>query len=82
MARSSLIRLAAPTVAAALALSACGSGDSGSSGEGGEKELKVAALFSGSATDAVGFGGFSASVRTRVSIQRAIAGCGRMGVPS
>ena len=54
MARTSLIRLAAPTVAIALALSACGSGDSdsGSGGEGGKKDLKVAALFSGSATDA------------------------------
>ena len=54
MARTSLIRLAAPTVAIALALSACGSGDSdsGSGGEGGQKDLKVAALFSGSATDA------------------------------
>lgn len=52
MARSSLIRLTAPALAVALALSACGGGDAGSDGEGGEKELKVAALFSGSATDA------------------------------
>lgn len=54
MARSSLIRLAAPTVALALALTACGgsSESSSGSGDGGKKDLKVAALFSGSATDA------------------------------
>ncbi len=51
-ARSSLIRLAVPTVALALALSACGGGASGSDEGGGTKDLKVAALFSGSATDA------------------------------
>ena len=52
MARSSLIRLAVPTVALALAVSACGGGASGSDEGGGTKDLKVAALFSGSATDA------------------------------
>ena len=39
-------------MALALGLSACGSADSGSASADGKKELKVAALFSGSATDA------------------------------
>lgn len=52
MARTSLVRFAAPALAVALFASACGSGgDAGGSG-GGEEDLKVAAIFSGSATDA------------------------------